>query len=74
MNRQHDERMAIKSTMWVETRSNRSYSVDIKPGTQGRPDYYVLTEHKRDGQRHRVVILQPDLEKVIKALQEAANK
>jgi len=71
---QHDERLAIKKTVWVDTHSNRRYSVDVKPGTEGRPDYFVLTEHKRDGKRHKVVILQPDLEKIIRALKEAASE
>lgn len=69
-----DERLAIKRTVWVRTHSNRDYSVDRKQGTGGKPDYYVLTEHKSDGKRHKVVILQPDLERVAKALLEAAKE
>ena len=75
MEQQHnDEMLAIKKQVWVRTHSNRDYSVDRKQGTGGRPDYYVLTEHKRDGKRHKVVILQPDLEKVIKAMRDAAQE
>lgn len=68
-----DTALEIKRQVWVRCPSNRDYSVDRHEGKDGKPDYYVLTEHKKDGRRHRVVILQPDLHKVITALQEAAQ-
>lgn len=63
-----DKKLEISKTVWVKA-GIRQYSVDRKPGTQGQPDFYVLTEHKR-GERHKVVITQPDMQKVIDALLE----
>ena len=63
-----DKKLEISKTVWVRA-GIRQYSVDRKPGTQGQPDFYVLTEHKR-GKRHKVVITQPDMQKVIDALLE----
>lgn len=65
---QQDTRLEIKKTVWVKA-GIRQYSVDRKPGTKGQPDFYVLTEHKR-GTRHKVVITQPDMDKIIEALVE----
>lgn len=63
----------IKKQVWVSTPTNRHYSVDRHEGVGGRPDWYVLTEHKNDGSRYRVVILEPDMQRVIDALREATQ-
>ena len=63
-----DEKLKITKTVWVRA-GIRQYSVDRKPGTHGQPDFYVLTEHK-GGTRHKVVITQHDMQKVIDALLE----
>lgn len=68
-----DSKLDIKKQVWVCTPTNRKYSVDRHEGTEGRPDWYVLTEHKKDGKRHKVVILAPDLQRVIGALKEAGQ-
>lgn len=66
-----DKTLDIKKQVWVNTPTNRTYSIDRHEGTEGRPDWYVLTEHKADGKRYRVVILQPDMQRIIRALNEA---
>ena len=68
-----DEILKIEKTVWVRRPTNRNYSVDRHKGKDGKPDFFVLTEHKTSGQRFKVVILEPDLEDVINALQKAAR-
>jgi len=63
-----DDKLDIAKTVWVRA-GIRTYSVDRKKGVNGNTDYYVLTEHKKD-RRHKVVITQPDMQKVINALVE----
>lgn len=65
--------LKIEKQVWVRCKSNRNYSVDRHKGKEGKPDYYVLTEHNKSGNRFRIVILQPDLQRVIKALQDASQ-
>lgn len=61
----------IKKQVWVNTPTNRKYSVDRHAGKDGKPDWYVLTEHRKDGRRFRTVILHPDMQRVIGAMEEA---
>lgn len=68
-----EENLKIEKQVWVKCPSNRNYSVDRHKGKGGRPDYYVLTEHKAPDKRYRVVILAPDLQRVAKALLEATQ-
>lgn len=68
-----DENLKIEKQVWVKTPSNRDYSIDRHKGKDGKPDYYVLTEHKASGGRYRVMILAPDLMKVANALIEASR-
>lgn len=67
-----DDRLEIAKTVWVRA-GIRQYSIDRKNGKDGQPDYYVLTEHKKD-RRHKVVITQPDMQKVINALVEVQRQ
>lgn len=69
-----DNDLNIKKTVLVRTWSNRRYTVDRHGGKPGKPDYYELTEHRKDGRRFKVFIPQPDMQRVIAALQEAQKQ
>lgn len=66
-----DEKLQILKTVEVQA-GKRRYTVDRKPGTNGLPDYFVLTEHK-GSKRFKVVITGADVEKIVNAITECAR-